>query len=58
MNFDLHFEHVIFGFHSDTTEDLDMVFVINLVLLYAKFHIHRAKFAGDKPIFFCFLQVF
>ncbi len=58
MNFNLHFEHVIFGFHSDTTEDLDKVFVINLVLLYAKFHIHRAKFAGDKPIFSVFYKCF
>merc|ERR1712035_81299 len=58
VNFNLHFEHVIFGFHSDTTEDLDKVFVINLVILYAKFHIHRAKFTGDKPNFSIFYKCF
>lgn len=54
MSFVLQFEHVIFGFHSDTTVNLDKAFVVNLLLLYAKFHIHKAKFAGDKPSFTIF----
>ena len=58
MSFDLQFEHVIFGFLSDTTVDLHKAFVVNLILLYAKFHIHKAKFAGDKPTFISFYKCF
>lgn len=54
MSFDLHFEHITFGFHSDTTVDLDGVFVVNLTFLYTKHHIHKAKFSGDKPNFSIF----
>lgn len=54
----MQFEHVIFGFHSDTTIDLHKAFVVNLILLYAKFHIHKAKFAGDKPSFTIFYKCF
>ncbi len=54
-NFILHFENVVFGYFIQDNVN-NKAFVINLLVLLVKFHIHRCKFSNRKPCFTVFYK--
>ncbi len=42
----LHYKDVIFGCFDHKKKDNDTYFLINLILLFAKYHIHKCKFSS------------
>ncbi len=55
-DFHLYYKNIIFGFHNFNQKDNKAFFLINMLLLLAKFHIHKAKFTNRKPELFVFLK--
>ena len=51
-DFHLYYKNVIFGFHYYNHKDNTAFFLINMLLLLAKFHIHKCKFLNRKPELF------
>ncbi len=55
QNIDSHFvllwKYVLFGILENSREKHNHVYMINLILLYAKFHIHKCKFSSKKKNF-------
>lgn len=45
LGFSLFFKDVLFGFFN-----IEMYFIINFLLLLAKFHIHHSKFTHQSPL--------
>ncbi len=54
QGFSLLFKDVLFGFFNIQNDKINEYFIINLLLLLAKFHIHRSKFTHQKPLFIVF----
>ncbi len=56
QNIDSHFvlfwKYVLFGILENSREKHIHVYMINLILLYAKFHIHKCKFCSKKKLVF------
>lgn len=50
-NFLLLYEHVIFGFLQYEKSMEKEAYIINLLIILVKFHIHRCKFTNQKPLF-------
>ena len=50
-DFVLLWKEVLFGLFSFDVSNKDTFYVINFVLLLAKFHIHKCKFSDKKPCF-------
>uniref|UniRef100_A0A9J8ACX2 Reverse transcriptase domain-containing protein n=1 Tax=Cyprinus carpio carpio TaxID=630221 RepID=A0A9J8ACX2_CYPCA len=50
-NFLLLYEHVIFGFLQYEKSMEREAYIINLLIILVKFHIHRCKFTNQKPFF-------
>ena len=47
-------EHVSFGFFNYTSSQANQYFIINLIILLAKWHIHKCKYSNQKPLFVVF----
>lgn len=54
--FDIFWENVLFGLPDSNTHNKTHTYIINLIILMAKFHIHRSKYMGNKPSFSAFLN--
>ncbi len=54
QGFSLLFKDVLFGFFNIQNDKINEYFIINLLLLLAKFHIHRSKFTHQNPLFIVF----
>ncbi len=52
QGFSLLFKDVLFGFFNIQKDKINEYFFINLLLLLAKFHIHRSKFTHQNPLLF------
>ncbi len=52
----LSFGNVLFGFISYPSSKYNHFYIINLILLLAKFHIHKLKFNNQRPSFTVFLN--
>lgn len=50
-DFSFSFKVIFFGLFDDLKENMEKVYVVNLCILLAKFHIHKQKFSGSKPFF-------
>ncbi len=50
FNFNLHYENVFFGYFNFDNLNNE-AFVINLLILFVKFHIHKCKFSNKKHCF-------
>lgn len=54
----MNIQHVLFGLSNNDKVSTDKVYVINLLLVIAKFHIHYStKFANHHPNIFVFKAV-
>ncbi len=51
QGFSLLFKDVLFGFVYIQKDKINEYFIINLLLLLAKIHIHRSKFTHQNPVF-------
>lgn len=51
-NFEFTYRNVLFGFHE--CEKNGDTYLINLIFLFAKYHIHKCKFSKCKPLFLRF----
>jgi hypothetical protein len=47
-------EDVQFGFHDNKSKKLNEIYLINLLIILGKYHIHKAKFSNSKPSFIAF----
>lgn len=56
-DFSLTYRNILFGFFSYDIRK-NKYYIINLILLFAKFHIHKSKFAGGSPLFVIFENEF
>ena len=45
---------VLFGFFNYTSSQANQYFIINLIILLAKWHIHKCKYSNQKPLFVVF----
>uniref|UniRef100_A0A669DIK2 Reverse transcriptase domain-containing protein n=1 Tax=Oreochromis niloticus TaxID=8128 RepID=A0A669DIK2_ORENI len=54
--FSLCYEKILFGFFKYPMHRANEFYLINLLILLAKFHIHKSKFSNAKPSFKCFLN--
>lgn len=50
-SFTLCFENVLFGFTSFTPSKSNQYYIINLIILLAKFHIHKCRYINKNPCF-------
>ncbi len=50
-DFSFCFKDAFFGLFNHSKENTGKYYVINLCFLLAKFHIHKQKFTGSKPLF-------
>ena len=57
-HFVLFFELVIFGFVKFEHHHHERAYLINLLLILGKFHIHKCKFSNRKPAFTVFHKEF
>ena len=53
-DFCLHWQNVLFGFQNNSSKKRNEDFIINLLIILAKFHIHKSKFSHSKPSFLSF----
>jgi len=53
-DFSFCFKDVFFGLFDYSKENIGKYYIINLCFLLAKFHIHKQKFTGSKPLFSLF----
>ena len=53
-DFALCWENVLLGFVNHKSNKHKEFFVINLIIILAKFHIHKSKFSHKKPLFLIF----
>lgn len=53
-DFTLLYKYVMFGFLNYYRKKQKPVYIINLIIILAKFHIHKSKFARKNPLFSCF----
>ena len=56
FNFTLSYEDVLFGSFSYDPAKSDQYYIINLIVLLAKYHIHKCKFSSQKPLFLVFVK--
>lgn len=49
--FIFHYKDMLFGYYNKVD---DKYFVINLLIILAKYYIHKSKFCGQKPLFVIF----
>lgn len=49
--FIFHYKDMLFGYY---TKDDDKYFIINVLIILAKYYIHKTKFCGRKPLFLIF----
>ncbi len=54
----LFWKDVILGFIEYEQSKRKQFYVVNLILLLAKFHIHRYKYSNSRPHFFVFMKEF
>lgn len=55
-DFELLLQNVLFGFVKNDAPADKEYFLINLILILAKFYIHKCKFAKVKPLFYVFMK--
>ncbi len=46
----------VLGFVEYEQSKRKQFYVVNLILLLAKFHIHRCKYSNFRPLFFVFIK--
>ncbi len=51
QGFSLLFKDILFGFFYIQKDQINEYFIINLLLLLAKFHIHSSIFTHQNPLF-------
>ena len=51
--FCLYWQNVLFGLSNNNKKSKE-VYIINLIIILAKFHIHKSKFSHSKPSFLVF----
>jgi len=56
LNFILAYEDVLFGSFSYDPAKSDQYYIINLIILLAKYRIHKCKFSSQKPSFLIFVK--
>ena len=56
FNFTLSYEDVLFGSFTYNPAKSDQYYIINLIVLLAKYHIHKCKFSSQKPLFLVFVK--
>lgn len=54
----LFWKNVVLGFFEYEQSKRKQFYVINLILLLAKFHIHRCKYSNSRPLFLVFIKEF
>lgn len=47
-------QNVLFGYTDFSRKDPNAFYIINLILLLAKYHIHKCKFSSKEPHFLTF----
>lgn len=52
--FSLSWNNVLFGFHNVKSKKQKELYIINLIIITGKYHIHKAKFSHSKPSFLAF----
>ena len=57
-NFVFFWKNVLFGFIRNVVRNTNGIFLIDLIIIMAKFHIHKSKFAGRPPHFTAFNNEF
>ncbi len=53
-HFVLFWKYVLFGILENSREKHNHVYMINLILLHARFHTHKCKFSSKKTLFIFF----
>ena len=48
-NFSLFWKNVLFGFLDNKSKKQKDIYLINLLIILGKYHIHKAKFSNSKP---------
>lgn len=56
--FVLYWKNVLFGLFENSLNNNYSIYLINLLILMSKFHIHCCKFSGKKPCFTAFYNGF
>lgn len=56
FTFTFMFKDMLLGFHSYDNSKKDQYFLINLLVILAKFHIHKCKFCNTQPLFGIYLN--
>ncbi len=54
----LFWKDAVLGFIEYEESKRKQFYVVNLILLLAKFHIHRCKYSNSRPHFFVFMKEF
>lgn len=54
----LNIQHVLFGLSQNEERNPEKMYIINLLLIFAKFHIHCTKFAHQRPNIIVFKALF
>lgn len=57
-DFLLCWQNVLFGLFESNSKNSDAIYLINLLLLMSKYHIHSCKYSGKKTCFFAFHNSF
>lgn len=57
-DFVLLYEHVLFGFYPNDRKLHEKAYLINLLIILTKFHIHKCKFLDRRPLFTVFYKEF
>jgi len=53
-DFSLFWRDVLFGLHVNKGKKKNEIYLINLLIILGKYHIHKAKFSHSKPSFIAF----
>ena len=53
-HFSFCFKHILFGFFDFPSTKRKQFYVINLIILLAKWHIHKCRYTNQKPLFCIF----
>ena len=53
-DFSLYWKNILFGFFNNNCYTINELWIIDLDIILAKFHIHKSKFRNSKPLMIIF----
>lgn len=53
-NYKMYYKHVVLGYFDQKHMTSEKMFIVNLIILLAKYFIHKCKFGNKEPIFYVF----